>query len=196
MKIIPQSVIDRVKATAQPFSGDGCWHWPKYRNPVSGYGQLSSYVNGKRALHTAHRASYVAFVEQIPPGLCVLHKCDNPACFNPAHLFLGTMKDNTADMWRKGRQQDYTHQPKGDNHPSRRMPERLPRGSANNKAKLTEAQVREIRLSNLWGAEIARRYGISHAAVSQIIHGGTWKHVDPPSQVSLQDRRRMPRNKA
>ena len=98
----PQSVIDRIKAVAAQFSGDGCWEWPRYRNPKSGYGQLSHRINGATRQFTAHRASYEAFVGEISDGLCVCHKCDNGPCFNPAHLFLGTHKENMHDMIRKG----------------------------------------------------------------------------------------------
>jgi hypothetical protein len=72
-----------------------CWEWqgPKY---PSGYG----YLDGK----SVHRLIYEILVEPIPDGMMVCHKCDNPPCCNPAHLFLGTAQDNCDDMIRKGRQ--------------------------------------------------------------------------------------------
>lgn len=79
---------------------DGCWEWQGSRSR-RGYGWFSS------AAHTynvpAHRASYELFCSEIPPGLYVLHKCDNPPCVRPDHLFIGTQRDNIHDMIQKGR---------------------------------------------------------------------------------------------
>lgn len=78
---------------------DGCWEWvaAKYK---SGRGQFN--FNGKRSA-LAHRVAYELTYGEIPSGMCVCHRCDNPSCCNPNHLFLGTQLDNMADMWEKGR---------------------------------------------------------------------------------------------
>jgi hypothetical protein len=77
---------------------DKCWEWKRGRRK-SGYGKL--WYNGKTTL--AHRVAWLKTYGPIPEGLCVLHKCDNPPCVNPSHLFLGTNKDNSRDKENKGR---------------------------------------------------------------------------------------------
>lgn len=83
--------------------GNGCMLWPKSVNVESGYGQLSTWHDGKRKILATHRLSYQIARGAIPAGKDVLHKCDVRACINPEHLFIGTAKDNTHDMAKKGR---------------------------------------------------------------------------------------------
>jgi hypothetical protein len=80
--------------------GDGCWPW---RGGISssGYGNLN--VPGTRRKILAHRAVYELTFGPIPDGLLVLHRCDNPRCVRPEHLFLGTHRENAHDKIRKGR---------------------------------------------------------------------------------------------
>ena len=84
----------------------GCWEFNGWRNK-KGYGYIGSendrFANGKLKLVLAHRASYLVFKGDIPEKKLVCHTCDNPPCFNPDHLFVGTHKDNFRDMWNKGR---------------------------------------------------------------------------------------------
>lgn len=86
---------------------DSCWEWTGTKDK-DGYGKLSiggRKVNGGK-IYTAHRLSWMLNYGVIPNGLWVLHRCDNPCCCNPKHLFLGTVKDNVDDMRAKGRQYD------------------------------------------------------------------------------------------
>jgi hypothetical protein len=84
----------RVKKT------DGCWLWTG-RKAYWGYGSVQLYAGAPRT--GAHRASWQIHYGKIPEGLWVLHKCDNPQCVRPDHLFLGTNTDNMRDCWAKGR---------------------------------------------------------------------------------------------
>lgn len=77
---------------------NACWNWPKYRDE-KGYGCII-YDGFKFAVH---RLSFTHYKGKIPKGFVVMHECDNPSCFNPEHLFLGTQGENVEDMMRKGR---------------------------------------------------------------------------------------------
>jgi hypothetical protein len=79
---------------------DVCWLWNGRARHWAGYGMF--HVGNDRA-EQAHRVAYALAIGPIPSGLGVLHRCDNPPCCNPSHLFLGTQADNLKDMWAKGR---------------------------------------------------------------------------------------------
>jgi len=95
---------------------------------------------------------------EIPAGICVLHHCDNRACCNPDHLYLGTKLDNARDRVRRKREGDR-------------------RGEKNGRAKLTADDVRTIRSSKTNQCVLAADYGISQAMVSQIQRGVAWRHI-------------------
>ena len=144
-----------------------CWVWTGCTR--GGYGRFR--VSGRH--ESAHRFSFEIHNGPIPEGQLVCHRCDNPPCCNPAHLFLGTYKDNNVDRENKGR----GNRPVGDLHPSHLRPETRPRGEAHSSAKLTDAQVVEIRQLGAEGVllhrEIAARFGVSRANISYIIRGVT-----------------------
>lgn len=147
---------------------DACllWRGAKFTN---GYGCIGI---GRKCRGT-HRVAWELTHGKIPNGLFVLHKCDNKPCVNPAHLWLGTHKDNMADMVAKGRQAS------GDRNSSRQHPERLRfvRGVDHGQAKLTEASVVAIRSATGTQVSIAKIFGISQSVVSQIRSRQLWAHV-------------------
>lgn len=121
----------------------------------------------------AHRVAWsLTNGREIPDGLCVMHKCDNPPCCNPAHLRLGTVAENNADRARKGRNGDYSRTG---------FSTGAAQGERNRHAKLKEQDVRDIRHEVASGgnqAAIARRYGLAAANIWSLVHRRTWKHVD------------------
>lgn len=153
--------------------GEGCWEWRGTRM-LTGYGQIRSGGKDTRWMY-AHRLSWEVHFGPIPEGMKVCHRCDNPPCVRPDHLFIGTDADNVADKVSKGRQL------RGDNHPSRRRPDLVRRGEAKPMAKLTEDIVRAIRAEHAAGtitmAALARRYGVSPSIISVVVARKTWRHV-------------------
>lgn len=142
---------------------DSCWIWTACKND-KGYGNLR--IRGKGCL--AHRVAYQFTFGDIPKGMNVLHKCDNPACVNPNHLWLGTLADNNRDMIAKGRARLGIG--KG-NHFSKPR-----RGN-----KLTVENVREIRNRVANGErqqDIADLFGITNSLVSTIASRKRWAIVD------------------
>jgi hypothetical protein len=136
--------------------GDGCWTWKGYKRP-GGYGEAYFGKNPNRVRVLAHRAMFEAFNGPITdPSMCVCHRCDNPRCVRPDHLFLGTHADNNADRNAKGRQA---------------------RGERNGPAKLTEAQVRTIRADTRPHSEVAKEYSVGATTVHSLRAGKTWRHV-------------------
>jgi len=146
-----------------------CWLWTAGQRNASGYGGFL--YNGKHSL--AHRVSYEIEIGPVPDGLLVLHRCDNPLCVRPSHLFLGTNDDNMKDMAAKGRS------PKGDNHCTRLRPELVRKGEAAPNARLTEDKVKEIRrrYNNEEAQALALDFGVSRDTIYGIVYRKKWKHV-------------------
>jgi hypothetical protein len=156
-RLTPMDALDRFMGYVN--KTDSCWNWFGPRNVFrGGYGRF----NWNYKIYRAHRFSYLLYRGDIPDGMCVCHKCDNPSCVNPDHLFLGTQAENIRDA-------------KGKN--------RLAVGDRNKSTKLTESEIREIRKRYIPGdplcgqKALGDRYGVTHGNIHQIITGKTWKWV-------------------
>lgn len=165
-----------------------CWHWDRGRD-FDGYGKFAF----KGTTLRAHRVSYYLHYGVDPLDLLVCHRCDNPRCVNPYHLFLGTASDNIQDAFDKGR----LIVPAGDEHWTRAHPEYHPRGEQVGGAKLTTADVIEIRrlytVERIKQGDIAKRFGVTRECISAIIRGKNWTHIDDelPTVLSDPERRRL-----
>lgn len=205
----PQSITPPIPIHSDRFwskvdrTGTGCWLWLASLTGA-GYGQF--WLNGRR--EGAHRVAWELTYGPIPDGLLVCHDCpdgDNPRCVNPAHLFLGTTKDNADDMVAKGRgatgdkapaRRFPERVPRGDDHWSRQQPGRRARGAAhgaythpesrtygerNGTAKLTRETVAEIRrlYTNKAASQdaLAAQFGVSQTTIGRVVRGELWQHV-------------------
>lgn len=134
-----------------------CWEWTLFKTK-RGYGSFAY----KNKSHRAHRVAWELTNGEIPDGLFVLHKCDNCACCNPDHLFLGTHQDNMDDMKRK----------------ARIVPSH---GEKNGQSKLTIAQVESIRrryaAGNVSSTELANEFGVARSTMRSVINHKSWKTI-------------------
>lgn len=241
-----EAKVDR-DGPLHPVLGTVCHLWTGTSNR-QGYGRVGAGSRGKHQL--AHRAAWRLANGEIPDGMCVLHRCDNPPCVNVVdHLFLGTKKDNSRDMAAKGRGVFQQHPEKaargnrngsrryperlqrgavhsavmrrvasrgdahsaimrrvaarGDRHSSRTHTERLARGDRNGRhtqpertargervsnAKLTEREVKIIRVCADLGAtqqRLGAYFGVDHSAIGCILRGRTWRHVVQPPAIVM-----------
>jgi hypothetical protein len=152
---------------------DSCWLWTGSKRS-KGYGAFVYIKDGLVVQGRAHRYSYEIHKGLIPEGVFVLHNCpngDNPACINPAHLWLGNNLDNVQDMIKKGRRV------KGGTH----KPGKYEHGTAHHNAKLTEENVKTIREKYATGktsfSKLAREYTLGIAHVYRIVRRKAWAHI-------------------
>lgn len=142
---------------------DECWEFTGGKNsplPGRNYGQAR--FNGRK--WRAHRLAWVLANGPVPSGMLICHRCDNPPCCNPSHLFLGSTRDNQLDCVRKGRANPQ-------------------RGEDHHEAKLTCEAVAEIRRRYKpgdpvnGGNALGREFGVCHGMIGYIVHHQRWRHL-------------------
>lgn len=146
-----------------------CWEWQGSKR--NGYGRMivGSRKDKTRKSKSAHRVSYEIYHGEIPIGMDVCHRCDNPCCVNPNHLFVGTRQDNINDRESKGRN-------------------KIQYGSKNGRAILNEDQVIEIREKRNLGmsfGKLSKEYGVCKKTIMRAASGQNWSTVDVPEPPKM-----------
>lgn len=149
-------------------SNAGCWLWTGAKQGGR-KGRYGAFQMGWKTQKRAHRLSFEIANGPIPDGMMVCHSCDTPLCVNPAHLFLGTAKDNADDMSAKNRKVNSI-------------------GEKNGASKLTAESARSIYLDPRTNREIAQDYNISSDLISQIRHRKIW--ADATADLPVQSKRK------
>lgn len=151
-----QMILDNTRINPET----GCWEWTKFRDPL-GYAR----IHIRDRVFLVHRVSYFVFIDEIPNDMDICHRCDNPSCCNPDHLFPGTHSDNMRDMVRKGRRKENYQ----------------PRGEDNGLSKLTEVGVLEIRRLYETGKytqkELGKMFGVNQSLISRIVLKKLWGYI-------------------
>lgn len=199
LNITPKE-IRRFHKTTIVTGPDECWDWKNKGERA----RFDFFRDGIHIKITAARVAYFLDTGIDPVDMYICHRCDNPRCCNPKHLFPGTPADNVHDMLNKGRQvftapyrpnpargdDHYSRRtpekmPRGDKHGARLHPERLSRGSKHYSTHLTDQDVNQIRLlarAKIPYREIEEQFNISRATVCRIATGQAWKHVPMPAE--------------
>lgn len=185
--------LERFWSKVNKMPGNGCWEWQAGRYPT-GYGQF--YYQGHKI--GAHKFAYLTEVGPVPDGMYVCHKCDNPCCVRPDHLFLGTNSDNQFDAVSKGRhglqnhpesrsygKRNGTHthpetRATGDRHSSKTHPEIVKKGEAHHNVKLTEddvRQIRQLREDGIGPTKLAKQFNVSLSTIQWIVFRRSWRHI-------------------
>jgi len=153
-----EKLIERIMAKRKIDDETGCWIYQGYLNS-DGYGRISQL--------SVHRLAFEVLGQTtIPKGMCVCHKCDTPACFNPEHLFIGTQLDNVADMKRKGRARNGLCGASGSKHPFAWIDSKM------------VARVLRLRERKLSVRRIADQTGVSQTSIYTILRGKNWSQLE------------------
>jgi len=159
VKITPKLIERFWSRVDKESSPSGCWNWIGCKSP-RGYGRFGI---GKK-MERANRISLALVVGSLKDDWHACHKCDNPSCVNPDHLWLGSPAENMQDMIKKGRRSNIS-----------------PKGECHGFSRLTENDAREIRERYIpWKfsrGTLAKIYGVSRGTIQAVLEGRTWRHV-------------------
>lgn len=156
----PQEFLDKFWARVTMLGSNECWPWVGAVDKRSGYGLLPGVKpNGRKLNYFTHRLAYAFNKGPVPPGLIVLHSCDNPICCNPAHLSVGNDLQNSREAFERGR---------------------IRLGAERRQSILNDRLVRHIRALRDGGSttlQIGRKLGLNTATVYGVVSGKSWRHV-------------------
>lgn len=159
---LTKSLIKRFWSNVDVGKKDDCWEWTGSLDAY-GYGQISEGNKTNKKNYKAHRLSWMIRFGEIPENMNICHKCDNPSCMNPNHLFVGTQEDNLRDCREKGRARGGS------------MP-----GEKNPNSKLTERQVKDIRnrykQGGIYQRQLGAEFGVSQAQIGLIVNRKSWRN--------------------
>lgn len=160
---IPDHIVPRFWSRVRAGKDSECWPWTRGgKGPMtSSYGLIGFGKTGVNyRMYVTHIVACVLSGRDVPPGMCVLHSCDNPPCCNPKHLRVDTQGANNTDRKNKGREGNR-------------------KGTANGRARLNEADVMRIREKSKtdYYRTIAEEYGVSCILIAKIVQRKLWKHV-------------------
>jgi hypothetical protein len=156
----PKNFFSKIDKTSHP---NGCWIWTAGKD-INGYGTFGVRTNNLCDTMRPHRLMFWIAYGYFPEAVC--HRCDNPPCLNPEHLFGGTLNDNTQDMIRKGRAKHGSNPPKGQRAGTAKLTDELALKIYN-----------EYKAGGTSYPKLGKKYGVSFSAVHKIINGSTFSHV-------------------
>lgn len=160
---VSETIVNRFSSKFSIEPDSGCWVWTGHLNN-KGYGMIARGIDSSGPI-LAHRLSYMIHIGKILPGECICHKCDNPKCVNPEHLWKGSQMDNVADMLDKGRYGS--------------SPRKRYRGESHVLSKLTYEAVAEIRGTTIPQRILAKKYWVSQTSVCRVRKFISWPIILP-----------------
>ena len=179
-KLIKERFLEKVNKQSGKYCnqlGTECWEWLAAKD-LAGYGIFGLKLTTRKSKNCrAHKASYILFVsEEFTDNTIFCHSCDWPSCVNPEHIFCGTPQSNMTDKKNKGRAKGQAA------------------GSEHSLAKLKDADILEIFELNYKGhttVQISRIFGVDQSAISLILSGKRWAHIETPYRYRVKNNNRF-----